>query len=79
MRLDKFLKLSRIIKRRIIAKELADNDRIMINHKLAKAANNIKIGDIITIVYPNKTFNFQVLNIKEIVSKEESSDLYKLL
>lgn len=79
MRIDKYLKVSRIIKRRQVAKELADNDRIFINERLAKASSEIKIGDEILIVFGNKKITLKVLDLKEQVNKENSNLLFELI
>lgn len=79
MRIDKYLKVSRIIKRRKVAKELADNDRIFINDKLAKASSEIKIGDEILIVFGNKKITVKVLDLKEQVNKENANLLFEII
>ena len=79
MRLDKYLKVSRIIKRRTVANEACDAGRVFINDKPAKASANVKVGDKITIQFGNKEVNAEVLSIAETVRKEEAADMYKLL
>ncbi|KXO16831.1 RNA-binding S4 domain-containing protein [Peptoniphilus sp. GNH] len=79
MRLDKFLKNSRIIKRRTLAKQACDGGRVKINDKLAKAGDELKIGDIIEIAFGNGTFKCQVLDLKDIVGKSGAEDLYKVI
>lgn len=79
MRVDKFLKLSRLIKRRTVANEACQADKILINDKLAKPSTNIKVGDIISILYSDNEARFKVLQIKEHVKKEEAQDLYEVL
>ena len=79
MRLDKFLKVSRLIKRRTVANEACDAGRVFINDKPAKASANVKVGDKITIQFGNKEVNAEVLSIAETVRKEEAADMYKLL
>lgn len=79
MRLDKFLKNSRIIKRRTLAKQACDGGRVKINDKLAKAGDELKIGDIIEIAFGNGIFKCQVLDLKEIVGKSGAEDLYKVI
>lgn len=80
MRLDKFLKVSRLIKRRTVASEVSDQGRILVNGKEAKTAKKLKIGDEITISYFNKTVKVEVLIIPTgNVSIQESSNLYKVL
>ncbi|MGX4687375.1 RNA-binding S4 domain-containing protein [Vagococcus sp. JNUCC 83] len=79
MRLDKFLKISRIIKRRTIAKEIADKGRIQVNQKLAKSSTTVKIGDVITIMFGNKTLEVKVLDLKDTTKKDEAKDLYEII
>ncbi|NLB88626.1 MAG: RNA-binding S4 domain-containing protein [Syntrophomonadaceae bacterium] len=77
MRLDKFLKVSRIIKRRTVAREFADNERVLVNGKIAKPATTVKKGDIITIQIGEKKSSFEVLDIKENVKAAEAKNLYR--
>lgn len=79
MRVDKYLKISRLIKRRTVAKEACDQGRILINDKAAKAGSEVKVGDVITLGFAAKTIKVEVLDIKEHVRKEEATDLYKQL
>lgn len=79
MRLDKYLKVSRLIKRRTVANEACDAGRIMINGKVAKASVNVKEGDIIEIQFGNKQVKVQVLTVAETVKKEEAKDMFKYL
>ncbi len=79
MRLDKFLKLSRIIKRRTVANEACDSSYVSVNGKVAKASYDVKVGDIVEIQYGNKTTKFVVNAIKEHVTKDEASELYTVL
>jgi len=79
MRIDKYLKITRIIKRRTIAHEACDNQRVLINDKVAKSSTLVKIGDIIEIRFGSQTSKYEVLEIKEHVKKEETSDLYRIL
>ena len=79
MRLDKFLKVSRILKRRTVAQEACTEEKVVINGKAAKPSTNVKIGDVVEILYSSKTFKFRVLNIKETVKKEEAATLYEVL
>ncbi|CAK1231887.1 RNA-binding S4 domain-containing protein [Fructobacillus evanidus] len=79
MRIDKFLKLSRIIKRRAVAKDLADQGRIEINDKRAKSAANVSTNDLITIHFGNKTLVVKVLKLAEIVKKDEAQDMYEVV
>ncbi len=77
MRLDKFLKIARLIKRRTVANEACDNDRVYVNDKIAKPSTKVKVGDIITIAFGNKERKVRVLDIKETVKKEEAESLYE--
>ena len=79
MRLDKFLKVSRLIKRRTVANEACDAGRVMINEKAAKASTKVKVGDIIEIAFGNKTVRARVLSIAETSKKEEAKELFELL
>lgn len=79
MRLDKYLKVSRLIKRRTVANEACDAGRVFINDKPAKASTNVKVGDIITISFGNKEVKVEVLDVSETVRKEEAKELFKYL
>ena len=79
MRLDKFLKISRIIKRRSVAKEVADKGRIQINGKLAKSSSDVTVGDIMKIQFGNKTMEVKVVELHESTKKEDAQKMYELL
>ena len=79
MRIDKYLKLSRIIKRRTIAQEACDAGRVMINDKVAKSSTDVKVGDVIAIRFGEQTTKYEVVEIKEHVKKEETVNLYRIL
>ncbi len=79
MRLDKYLKVSRLIKRRTVANEACDNGRVMINDKVAKASTEVKVGDVIAISFGNKEVKVEVTNVEETVKKDEAKDLFKYL
>lgn len=79
MRIDKFLKTSRILKRRVIGKELAENDRLYINDRLAKASSEVKVGDRIKIVFGHREIEVRVLNVLEKASKEDAFSMYEVL
>jgi ribosomal 50S subunit-recycling heat shock protein len=79
MRIDKYLKLSRVIKRRSVAKELLDAGRVTINEKIVKASANVAPTDVVSIRYGNKFIRFEVLRIQEMVRKEEAASMYQLL
>lgn len=78
MRLDKFLKVSRIIKRRTVANEISSNGRVMINSKIAKPGTEVKVGDLIEIKFGTGTSKIKVLSIAENVRKEEAGALYEI-
>ena len=79
MRLDKFLKISRLIKRRTVANEACDAGRVLVNGKVAKASVNIKVGDIIEIQFGEKTVKVEVLDVQETMKKEAAAELYRYL
>ena len=77
MRLDKYLKVSRIIKRRTVANEACDAGRVEINGKVAKASQDVKIGDIVAIKFGDKVTRLEILEIKETVRKEDAQLMYR--
>jgi len=79
MRLDKFLKVSRIIKRRTIANEACDQGRVSLNGKVARASADVKVGDIIEIQFGNKVFKAEITTVAEVVKKDDASTLYKTI
>lgn len=79
MRLDKYLKVSRLIKRRTVANEACDGGRVMVNDKPAKASTNVKVGDIITISFGNKDVKVEVLDVQETVKKEAAAELFRYI
>ena len=79
MRLDKFLKVSRIIKRRPVAKEVADKGRIQINGILAKSSSNVKIGDQVKIQFGNKILEIEVLELRDSTKKEDAEKMYQII
>lgn len=79
MRLDKYLKVSRLIKRRTVANEACDAGRILVNDKVAKASQNIKVGDVIEIQFGNRNTKVEVLSIEETYKKEEAKELFQYL
>ncbi len=79
MRLDKFLKVSRLIKRRTVANEACDAGRVLIGGKPAKASANVKAGDEIEILFGQKSVKVRVLNVAETVRKEEAKDLFEYI
>ncbi len=79
MRLDKFLKVSRLIKRRTVANEACDAGRVLINDKPAKASATVKAGDMITVRFGNKEVKAEVMDVRETVKKEEAAQLVRYL
>ena len=79
MRLDKYLKVSRLIKRRTVANEACDAGRVLVNGKVAKASVNVKAGDIIEIQFGNKTVKVEVLEVADTSRKEEAKELFRYL
>ena len=79
MRLDKFLKVSRILKRRTVAREACDGGKVIINGKEVKPSHPVKIDDIVEIDYATGVLKFRVLAIKETVKKDEAASLYEIL
>ncbi|MGN0169401.1 MAG: RNA-binding S4 domain-containing protein [Lachnospiraceae bacterium] len=79
MRLDKYLKVSRLIKRRTVANEACDAGRVLVNGKPAKASVNVKVGDIIEILFGNKTVKVEVLEVSDTSRKEEAKELFRYL
>ena len=79
MRLDKFLKVSRLIKRRTVANEACDAGRVLVNDRPAKACAQVKAGDVLEIQFGSKSVRVEVLNVQETVKKEEAQELYRYL
>ncbi|WP_026659386.1 RNA-binding S4 domain-containing protein [Butyrivibrio sp. AC2005] len=79
MRLDKYLKVTRLIKRRTVANDACDAGRVMINDRVAKAGTDVKAGDIISISFGNKDVKVEVLDVKETIHKEDVSSLYRYI
>lgn len=79
MRIDKFLKTSRLIKRRTIAKEACDQGRVLVNDKEAKSGTNVKIGDVISLKIGDKDISVEVLLTEENIKKEDAVNMYKKL
>jgi ribosomal 50S subunit-recycling heat shock protein len=78
MRIDKFLKISRILKRRTVAQEACGAGKVLINGKGAKQSHKIKIGDVVEINYVSGTLKFEILQVKEVVKKDDAPTLYKI-
>ena len=79
MRLDKYLKVSRLIKRRTVANEACDAGRVLLNDKGARASAEVKAGDVITIQFGNKDVKVEVLTVQETVRKEEAKEMFQYL
>ena len=79
MRLDKFLKVSRLIKRRTLAKEIADSGRILINEKIAKSSSSVRVDDQIRIIYGNKIVDILVTNLSEQANKQNAVLMYRII
>ena len=79
MRLDKYLKVSRLIKRRTVANDACDSERISVNGKSAKASYNVKIGDVITVTFGTKSVSVRVLDIRETTKKSGSVGMYEVI
>ena len=79
MRIDKFLKVSRLVKRRTVAKEMADQGRIKVNDRVVKSSYDVKLGDIIEVGYGTKVLKAKVLDIRETTKKAEAADLYEIV
>ena len=79
MRLDKYLKVSRLIKRRTVANEACDAGRVLLNDKVARASADVKAGDVITIQFGNKEVKEKVLSVQETVRKEEAKEMFEYL
>ena len=79
MRIDKFLKVSRLIKRRTVAKDACDSGRVSLNGKTVKAGAAVKEGDLIELTYASRSVKAKVLNVREIVRKDEAAEMYEIL
>ena len=79
MRIDKFLKNSRLIKRRTVAKEACDGGRVLINGKVAKAGSEVETGDLISITFGNRQVTVRVKEVLEVVRKEDAADMYEII
>lgn len=79
MRLDKFLKVTRIIKRRTVANDACDGDLVSVNGKTAKASYDVKVGDVITVRFGQRLLSVRVREIRETVGKDSAADLYEVI
>lgn len=79
MRLDKFLKVSRVIKRRTVANDACDNSHVSVNGRQAKASYDVKIGDVVSVTFGEKTMKFKVLDVREHTAKADASSMYEII
>ena len=79
MRLDKYLKVSRVIKRRTIANEACDAGRVTVNGKIARASYDVKVGDIVEIAFGTRIVRFEITQVSEIVRKDDATALYRII
>ena len=79
MRLDKFLKVSRLIKRRTVANEACDAGRVLVNDRPAKASAQVKAGDVLEIQFGTRTVKAEILDVQDTVKKEEAKELYRYI
>ena len=79
MRIDKFLKVSRVIKRRTVAADACDGGRIEINGKVAKPSKDVKVGDVVKVSFGNNAMTFEVLSVDEHQTKQSAETMYRLL
>lgn len=79
MRIDKYLKVSRILKKREIGKQLAINERLFINDKVAKASSEVKVGDVVKIVFGHREITIKVREVRLVASKEQAFEMYEVI
>ena len=79
MRIDKFLKVSRILKRRTVAQEAADAGKVSVNGKEVKPSYRVKVGDVVELAFSTGVLRFRVLDLKETVKKDEAQSLYEVI
>ncbi len=79
MRIDKYLKVSRIVKRRAVAKTLCDNKRVLVNDSVVKSGKVVEVGDVITIMFGNKTVSVKILKLVDSTRKEDAASMFELL
>ena len=77
MRLDKYLKISRLIKRRTVANEACDNERVTVNGRVARASYDVKVGDVITIRFGQKALSVEVVSVADNVGKADAAAMYR--
>lgn len=79
MRLDKFLKVSRVIKRRTVANDVCSQGRVTVNGRTAKPSVKLKVGDVVSIAFGNGLVTFKVLSIEQTMRKEDASSMYEII
>ena len=79
MRLDKYLKVSRIIKRRTVANDACDAEHVVVNGRRAKASYDVKVGDVVEITFGQRTLKFKILSVRDNVGKSEASEMYEVI
>lgn len=79
MRIDKFLKVARILKRRTVAQEACQAHKVLVNGREVKPAYTVKVGDIVTLQFTTNTITFEVLSLQPVVKKEDAAKLYKII
>ena len=79
MRIDKYLKTARVLKRREVAKQLALNERLLINDKIAKPSSEVREGDIVKIIFGHREITIKVLEVREHASKQDAFEMYEVL
>ena len=79
MRLDKYLKVSRIIKRRTVANDACDAEHVTVNGRRAKASYDVNVGDIVEITFGQRTLKFKVISVRDNVAKAEASEMYEII
>lgn len=79
MRIDKYLKVTRILKRREVGKQLALNERLFINDRIAKPSSEVKVGDVICIVFGHREITVRVLDVRESASKQQAFEMYEVI
>lgn len=79
MRLDKYLKVSRIIKRRTVANDACDTEHVSVNGRAAKASYDVKVGDVIEVMFGQRTLKIRVLDVREFTAKADASSLYEVI
>ncbi len=79
MRIDKFLKVSRLLKRRTVAKEAVSNKKVLVNDKIVKPSFQVQVGDVVEVLFNSAPVKFKILDVKETVKKEEADSLFEII